>query len=98
MRPDHVKIVPLDWIESSIIQTLPVNTISTFSLDMLDFYSSSDVLGSLVANSGGIPMHYHDDALVSYAKLELTSVPLPPAAWAGVLLLACLLVVRRLGR
>src|SRR5215210_2737937 len=42
-------------------------------VELLEFYSSADILGVLSANTGRIPMVYQDDAIVSSAQLDLTN-------------------------
>lgn len=71
-------------INTSIIQSLPVNTDSTVYVELLDFYTSDEILNALNGAyppyaSGNVPMAYFDDAIVSYAQLDLQSVPIPPA-------------------
>ncbi|HIK32078.1 MAG TPA: PEP-CTERM sorting domain-containing protein [Oscillatoriales cyanobacterium M59_W2019_021] len=83
IETDEFRIQTLPSIATPSIQSLPRNTTQTIELELLDFYSSSDILGVFNRNSGGlIPMTYFDDALVSFARLELSndrsqSVPEP---------------------
>lgn len=83
IETDEFRIQTLPSIATPSIQGLPRNTTQTLDLELLDFYSSSDILGVFNRNSGGlIPMAYFDDALVSFARLELSndrtqSVPEP---------------------
>ena len=75
---DGVRIEGLPTIITPIIQTLPVNITNTIQLELLDFYSSSEILDVFVADLyAQIPMLYYDDAIVSFAQLDLTPVPLP---------------------
>ena len=77
INTDTVQIVGLPGIGTSVIRDLPVNQTKTVSLNLLDSYTSSQILGKLNANSGSLPMAYSDDAIVSLAELELTARPVP---------------------
>ena len=77
VNTDTVQIVGLPGIATSVIQGLTVNQTQTVSLNLLDSYTSSQILGKLNANSGSLPMAYSDDAIVSLAELELTARPVP---------------------
>ena len=79
---DVVRIRGLSPIDTPIIQGLTVNVTSTVEIELLDFYASADILAVLVppfvfvpevVNHFHIPMLYQDDAIVTYAQLELTS-------------------------
>ncbi|MDY6938103.1 MAG: PEP-CTERM sorting domain-containing protein [Cyanobacteriota bacterium] len=71
---DDVKIVGLPEIEDiDFLQGLAPRTVTTFTLDLLDYYSSSDILDAFTSGVAGlIPMEYRDDALISFAQLDLT--------------------------
>ena len=71
---DAVKIEGLSGITDPI-QGLSVNTPSTVEFDLLDYYSSADILGAFTG--GQISMRYTDDAILSGASLELTPTPEP---------------------
>jgi hypothetical protein len=83
IETDELRIQTLPLIETEIIQGLPRNTTQTIELELLDFYSTTDILGVLSQGIGGtIPMSYFDDSLISFARLELSddrlqSVPEP---------------------
>jgi hypothetical protein len=85
---DAVWIETLDIIGGSTsfdpIQKLPLDVTSTITIELLDnfpSYTSAAILGILFSSVGGrISMHYQDDAIVSFAKLELTQEPLTPQA------------------
>jgi hypothetical protein len=62
-------------VTTPAIQSLPVNVTSTVVIELLNYYTSADILATLGANGGRIPMLYHDDVFLSYAKLELVSRP-----------------------
>lgn len=60
------------------IQSLPVGVTSTITIDLLFYYDSDEILGSLIGGDiGMIPMKYQDDAVLSFAQLDLASVPEP---------------------
>lgn len=63
----------LPFIETLVIQGLPVGVTNTVQLELLDFFSSADILGVLTANGGRIPMRYSDDAVVSFEKGNLAN-------------------------
>lgn len=77
---DSVRIVGLPPIETPIIQSLPVGTFATttVTIELLDFYKPSDVLQVLTA-ADSIPMRYIDDAVISYARLDIEAIPSPTA-------------------
>lgn len=100
IETDKVTIRSLPSIETNLIMGLPRNTTQTVELELLDFYSSSDILGVLNKGTGGtLPMAYFDDAIVSFAQLELSdtstqSVP-EPSAMLGLLTLGTIEFVRQ---
>lgn len=56
------------------IQNLPVGVTSTIQMELLNRipeFSSAKILGVFSAQNGKISMHYADDSIVSFAKLEL---------------------------
>jgi hypothetical protein len=87
---DAVRVGDLPLITTPI-QILSVGETATITLNLLDYYSSSQILGAFTsAESGKLPMVYVDDAVVSFAKLELTdssptSVPEPTSALSSLL-------------
>ncbi len=74
---DSVHLGGLPGIATPAIQDLPVGVTSTITIQLLDYYSSAQILGRLVDNAGTPPGYYEDDAIVSYARLDLVSVPEP---------------------
>ena len=47
-------------------------------IQLLDFYTSNQVLGVLFGGTAGeISTIYEDDSIVSFAQLDLTAVPEP---------------------
>ena len=76
------------------VQGLPVGVITRVTIDLLDFYTSNDILNALTGSEflypvpagpdltprvasgfGKIPMTYAADAVLSFAKLELSNDP-----------------------
>jgi hypothetical protein len=71
---DIIRVQGLADINAPQIQGLSSNTTSTVELELLDFYSSAEVLGILTsADEGHLPMFFADDAIVSSAELTLVS-------------------------
>jgi hypothetical protein len=62
-------------VNTPAIQNLPIGITTTVVVDLINYYSSADILATLAANGGRLPMIYHDDAFLSYARLELISRP-----------------------
>jgi len=69
IETDSVEIRGLTPIVSPDIQTLPVGVTSTISLQLLDHYSSADILGALVDSK--LPMLWQDDVIITFARLDL---------------------------
>jgi hypothetical protein len=76
---DVVLIESLSAMPAPEIQTLPVDVTSTITIDLLEDrpapppYTSTAILGVLFSGiEGRIVMRYNDDAIISWAKLELT--------------------------
>ncbi|MCP4433608.1 MAG: hypothetical protein GY806_21730 [Gammaproteobacteria bacterium] len=70
---DLVEIDGLPQIATPVIQTLPVDgRVHTVTIELLDYYCSANILEILVKHAGKIPMKYRDDAIISYAHLELS--------------------------
>ena len=86
IQTDRVRIQGLPIIVTDDIQGLPRNVTETIKIDLLDFYSSDNILNTLNSgNIGEIPMLYSDDAIVSFAELELTSTSTPePSTLLGL--------------
>jgi hypothetical protein len=69
---DVVRIADLPDITSPPeFENLPVDTSTTVQIDLLDYYSSDDIMAVLSEN-GQIPMFYADDSIISSASLILT--------------------------
>ena len=103
IHTDMVSIHGLPNILTEVIRGLPSNATSTIELELLDFYSSAQILDKFTSGEfGKIPMLYNDDAVVSFAKLELIddtpeSVP-EPSAQLGLVSLAIVAAGRQLKR
>jgi DNA-binding beta-propeller fold protein YncE len=72
---DVVFIETLSLINAPEIQTLPVDVTSTITIELLDkpSYTSTAIIGIFFSSiEGRILMRYLDDAIISWAKLELT--------------------------
>lgn len=70
---DLVSIEGLNDISSPPqFQSLPVGEPTNVQIDLLDFYTSDEIIQILSAG-GEIPMYYADDSTVSFARLSLTS-------------------------
>ena len=75
---DIIRIEGLADINTPQIQTLPNNTTATVEVELLDFYSSTEILNALTSGiEGRIPMYYADDAIISFAELRLVSSTSP---------------------
>ena len=74
---DTVSIAGLSKIETSAIRDLDYSLFSlkneTVSINLLNYYTSSQIFGSLSQHDGSIPFVYEDDAVVTYAKLDLVA-------------------------
>jgi hypothetical protein len=93
---DVLKIEGLSLITTPIIQDLPVGQTVTIQFDLLDFYTSSAILGVFAATpNGALPMYYADDAILSYAELTLNTIPEPTTLFLLGLGLAGIAVLRR---
>ncbi len=58
----------------NIDSVLPKNQATTITFDLLDHYKSEDILSVFFSSfQGRITMRYNDDALISFARLELIS-------------------------
>ncbi len=78
IHTDFVKIEGLPPINTSVIRTLRVGDTLTVQLELLHFYSSSDILEALTEANGRLPMLFRDDAIVSSASLTLVT---PACIW-----------------
>ena len=68
----RIDLAGLSAIADPAIQGLTATTPTLVTLELLSYYTSAQILGALSGGSGVIPMGYQDDALVSFAKLELS--------------------------
>jgi hypothetical protein len=78
---DAVKIVGLPYITTTI-QSLSVGATTTISFELLDYYTSAQILSEFSSSVlGEIGMLYQDDSIVSSASLSLTNnAPVPEPA------------------
>jgi Ca2+-binding RTX toxin-like protein len=61
------------YVDSPAIRGLPPNEVRQITINLLDTYSSDDILGALQGREfGKFRMYYDDDAIVSEASLELS--------------------------
>ncbi len=67
---DAVEIEGLSPIVSPVIQGLAPGETATITLELLDAYTSADILGAL-RGDGTIPMRWQDDVTITFAQLEL---------------------------
>jgi hypothetical protein len=74
---DAFAIGGLPSINSPAVQGLSVGSTQTVQVQLLDYYSSTQILGRLTSLSGKLNFIYQDDAVVSFAELKLVSTPEP---------------------
>jgi hypothetical protein len=72
---DIIRISGLADINPPAYAELTQDTTSTVEVELLDFYSSEEVLGALTSDSGQITMVSLDDTIVSEAELFLAAMP-----------------------
>ena len=70
---DVLRISGLADITPPVYAELPVRETSTIDVELLEFYTSEEILGVLNEDGGKITMASYDDAIVSSAKLVLVS-------------------------
>ena len=69
---DAVRILGFPVINTDLITELPIPETNTIDFDLLDFYTSNQILEALFP-TGMLPFRYFDDAIVSFSKLELSN-------------------------
>lgn len=76
---DSFKIQGLSGIGSAALTGLVFYTPITVTVDLLNYYTSAEILSAFNGGvAGQIDMYYQDDAIISYARLDLSSqVPEP---------------------
>ncbi len=63
---------PNQTTNRNIDTVLPLNQATTITFDLLDRYTSAEILNVLFSSfQGRITMRYNDDAFISFARLEL---------------------------
>jgi hypothetical protein len=71
---DTIGLEALGYVVSPEIQNLPLLEVSTVTIDLLDTYRSEEIIEALEKGEfGKFRMYYDDDAIVSFASLELTA-------------------------
>jgi hypothetical protein len=77
INTDSVRIRGLRKIITPLIQGLPVGVTTTIQIELLDFYSADEIRQAITRRPHGhIRMVYSDDAIISFAQLELSiSIP-----------------------
>lgn len=59
-------------VDPTTFRTIPIGETKTVEIDLLaSGYTSDELLNVLNANNGVIPMFYGDDAIISFAELEI---------------------------
>ncbi len=75
--PAFTSFLPPGPVATPILQSLAFPGTYTVQIELLNFYASADVLGSLTSNGGMIPMLYHDDVILFHARLDLVTSGAP---------------------
>lgn len=96
---DFIRIEGLSNITDPIqsLSVLPLGVTTTVEIELLDHYSSADIL-NIFSPGGILPMYYHDDAILSYAELILQTQTVPEPAsliLVGVGLLGIAVLIRK---
>lgn len=68
---DGIRLGSLPFVFPAEFAALQVGVTETVAIDLLDLYSEHDVLDQIAAGAGIVPMRYNDDAVVSFASLDL---------------------------
>jgi len=77
---DSMRINGLPVI-TDIIQSLAVGVTTTIEFELLTYYTSDQIMGEFASSVlGEIGMFYQDDAILSFASLDLTTAPVPEPA------------------
>jgi hypothetical protein len=74
---DTFAILGLPSINSSAVQDSKVDMTQTVQIQLLESYTSAQILDDLKSLSGRLNFEYQDDAVISFASLELQTVPEP---------------------
>ena len=92
---DTFAIAGLSSISDPAIQGLSVvGSTRTVQIQLLDYYTSTQIITSLNAHSGRLDFVYQDDAVVSFSKLRADRAPPEPSTIAMIAsALPCGLVV-----
>lgn len=80
---DTVRIARRRAVVTPLIQGLQVGPTCTIVLQLLDWYSSDEILSCLFDRAGHLQMTYSDNAVISFAQLELTQRQVPMLQYAA---------------
>lgn len=84
---DSFRIEGLTGISTAVFLGLSLGSLQTVSIDLLDFYTSADIISEFYASPvDQIRMYYQDDAVISYARLDLTTAAAPEPLTATLLI------------
>ncbi len=76
---DIFELGALGIVSHAAFTSLAEGTTATVDIELLAFYSSTSIVSSLLSGGGVTAASYSDDAIVSFASLELTVIPEPSA-------------------
>ncbi|GIX49565.1 MAG: hypothetical protein KatS3mg131_3776 [Candidatus Tectimicrobiota bacterium] len=68
------------FLNTTLGLTVPVPTGPggfTFTVELLDYYDASAIMSLFLGSGNTLPFKYSDDAIVSFAQLQLTATELP---------------------
>lgn len=74
VETDMLHIAGLPWREVPEIRALPEGVTNTVQFDLLEHYTSGEILHVLASTGGRLGFVYHDDAVVSFASVALALV------------------------
>jgi hypothetical protein len=74
---DDVLVVGLLPIFPPELSSFSVPGTLTFTVELLDYYTSGDITSIFTTNGYALPFKYSDDAIVSFAQLDLTATEMP---------------------
>jgi hypothetical protein len=77
---DMFQLGALGPVSDAAFASLAPGATATIDFDLLNHYESSSVVSSLLSGGGVIAASYSDDAIVSFARLDITAVPEPSTA------------------
>ena len=77
---DRFELGSLGVVSNAAFTSLARGTTATIDFELLNYYSSSSVVALILSSAGVVSAEYSDDALVSFAGLELVAIPEPTTA------------------